>query len=287
MIDASRPSPLVASPNPFYQIYEGAALLAGAEPVFLNQTTADGFALDLDSISPTSSGRASSCCTCARPAIPTGRVLTLDDWRALFERSDRYGFVIASDECYSEIYDDEQAPPIGGLEAAHQLGRDDFGTWSCSPVCRNDRMRRACAPAAVAGDADLLRQFLLYRTYHGCAMSLAVQHASIAAWSDEAHVVENRGALPREVRRRRADAEPVLTRPSRMPASISGRGTPEETTSVCAGAVRGDARDRAAGTVSGREAHGDESGTRLRAHRARARLDDCVEAARRIVEFCR
>jgi N-succinyldiaminopimelate aminotransferase len=191
VVDPSRPSPLVACPNPFYQIYEGAALLAGARPVFLNQTAANGFGLELDALTGDEWSRVQLMYVCS-PGNPTGRVLTLDDWRALFDLSDRYGFVIASDECYSEIYLDEAAPPLGGLEAAHRLGRDDYRRL----VVFTSLSKRSNVPGlrsgGVAGDASLLRRFLLYRTYHGCAMSPAVQHASLAAWTDEGHVRENR-----------------------------------------------------------------------------------------------
>ena len=189
VVDPSRPQPAVVSPNPFYQIYEGAALLAGAEPLFLNQTADCNFALDLDSLSAEQWARTQLLYVCS-PANPSGRVLTLEEWRALFERSDRYGFVIASDECYSEIYDRE--PPLGALEAAHRLGRDGFPNL----VVFNSLSKRSNAPGlrsgAVAGDAQLLKRFLLYRTYHGCGMSLTVQHASMAAWMDEGHVEDNR-----------------------------------------------------------------------------------------------
>jgi N-succinyldiaminopimelate aminotransferase len=189
VIDPSRANPVVVSPNPFYQIYEGAALLAGAEPLFLNQSDGNGFALDLDSLTEDRWQRTQLLYVCS-PANPSGRVLTIDEWRALFDRSDRYGFVIASDECYSEIY--EEHAPLGALEAAQKLGRDGFANL----VVFNSLSKRSNAPGlrsgAVAGDRQLLRQFLLYRTYHGCAMSLTVQHASVAAWNDEAHVDENR-----------------------------------------------------------------------------------------------
>lgn len=191
VVDASRPSPLVVCPNPFYQIYEGAALLAGARPVFLDQTAANDFGFDLDALTSEQWANVQLMYVCS-PGNPTGRVLALDDWRALFELSDRHGFVIASDECYSEIYLDESAPPLGGLEAAHRLGRDDYRRL----VVFTSLSKRSNVPGirsgGVAGDASLLRKFLLYRTYHGSAMSPAVQHASLAAWSDEAHVRENR-----------------------------------------------------------------------------------------------
>ena len=191
VVDSSKTAPVVVSPNPFYQIYEGAALLAGAEPVFINQTQVNGFALDLDSVTADEWSRTQLVFVCS-PGNPTGRVLTLDDWRALFDRADRHGFVIASDECYSEIYFDEGTPPLGGLEAAVRLGRDDFRNL----VVFTSLSKRSNVPGlrsgAVAGDARLIKPFLLYRTYHGCAMSPAVQHASIAAWRDEAHVIDNR-----------------------------------------------------------------------------------------------
>jgi N-succinyldiaminopimelate aminotransferase len=191
VVDGSKTAPVVVSPNPFYQIYEGAALLAGAEPVFINQTRANGFGLDLDSVTEDEWSRTQLLFVCS-PGNPTGRVLTLDDWNALFERADRYDFVIASDECYSEIYFDERTPPLGGLEAAVRLGRNDFRNL----VVFTSLSKRSNVPGlrsgAVAGDARLIKPFLLYRTYHGCAMSPAVQYASIAAWRDEAHVLENR-----------------------------------------------------------------------------------------------
>ena len=149
VIDASRAKPAVVSPNPFYQIYEGAALLAGAEPLFLNQTEANGFALDLDSLSDEQWARTQLVYVCS-PANPSGRVLTLDEWRALFERSDRHGFVIASDECYSEIYDDARA--TRGRRSVRSRPRSSWAatgsrTWWSSTACPSDRMRRGSAPA--------------------------------------------------------------------------------------------------------------------------------------------
>jgi len=181
-IDPSRGEARVACPNPFYQIYEGAALLAGAQPVYLN----DGAPLEsLD-------WRGVQLAYVCSPGNPTGRVLGPDDWRRLFELSDRHGFVIASDECYSELYYDELRPPLGALQAARQLGRGGYERI----VAFSSLSKRSNAPGLrsgfAAGDAALLRAFLLYRTYHGSAMSLPSQQASIAAWRDEAHVRENR-----------------------------------------------------------------------------------------------
>lgn len=191
VVDSSRRDALVACPNPFYQIYEGAALLAGARPVFLNQTADNGFGFELDSLSAQEWARVQLLYVCS-PGNPTGRVLSLDEWKTLFELSDRYGFVIASDECYSEIYFDEAAPPLGALEAAQSLGRHGFERL----VVFSSLSKRSNVPGLrsgfVAGDAKILAGFLKYRTYHGCAMSTTIQTASVAAWNDEQHVVENR-----------------------------------------------------------------------------------------------
>jgi len=173
VIDPTRNARVVC-PNPFYQIYEGAALLAGATPVYGPPDRWDGVQLVY---------------ACS-PANPSGQVMQLEDWRRLFELSDRHGFAIASDECYSEIYFDRA--PLGALEAAFQLKRKDYRRL----VAFSSLSKRSNAPGMrsgfVAGDAGLLEKFRLYRTYHGSAMSLAVQKASIAAWNDEEHVRENR-----------------------------------------------------------------------------------------------
>ena len=269
VVDTSRPSPLVVCPNPFYQIYEGAALLAGAEPVFLNQTAANRFDLDLDSLTEDQWRRTQLMYVCS-PGNPTGRVLTLDAWRAIFDRADKYGFVIASDECYSEIYPDEARPPLGALEAAHRLGRDDFRGLRGVHQPVEAVQRPGTAFRRVAGDAALLRQFLLYRTYHGCAMSLAVQHASIAAWNDEASVRENR----ERYREKFAAVVPMLRPVLDVSEPDAGfylwaRVPGDDDERFARGAVRGDARDGAAGTVSRARGARREPGTRLRAHGAR------------------
>jgi N-succinyldiaminopimelate aminotransferase len=283
VIDASRPDPLVACPNPFYQIYEGAALLAGARPVFLNQQATDGYRMDLDTLSPDEWSRVQLLYVCS-PGNPTGHVLTLKDWNALFACADRYGFVIASDECYSEIYFDEAAPPIGGLEAARRLGREGYSRL----VVFTSLSKRSNVPGmrsgAVAGDATILAQFQRYRTYHGCAMSPAVQEASIAAWSDEAHVRVNRALYTEKFRTVVPMLAPVLdvSAPAagfylwpRVPDGDDERFTRELLARVNVAVVPG--------RYLARDAHGVNPG----AGRVRIALvasqDDCVEAARRIV----
>ncbi|WP_137891460.1 succinyldiaminopimelate transaminase [Ramlibacter sp. 2FC] len=190
VVDATREGATVVCPNPFYQIYEGATLLAGARPHYAPSDPARNFAVDWDSVPEAVWARTQLLYVCS-PGNPTGAVMPLQEWQRLFELSDRHGFVIASDECYSEIYFRDE-PPLGGLEAAVKLGRTDFRRL----VAFTSLSKRSNVPGMrsgfVAGDAAILRQFLLYRTYHGSAMSPVVQAASIAAWNDEAHVVENR-----------------------------------------------------------------------------------------------
>ena len=190
VIDPTRPGATVVMPNPFYQIYEGAALLAGAEPHYVASDPARNFAADWGSVPEAVWARTQLLFVCS-PGNPAGAVMPLDEWQRLFELSDRHGFVIASDECYSEIYFRDE-PPLGGLEAAVKLGRSDFRRL----VIFTSLSKRSNVPGLrsgfVAGDATLIKPFLLYRTYHGGAMSPVVQAASVAAWGDETHVVDNR-----------------------------------------------------------------------------------------------
>ena len=191
VIDRRKPDPVVICPNPFYQIYEGAALLGGATPVFLNSLPGNRYAANLSDIPDAVWRRTQLIFTCS-PGNPTGAVMSLAEWKALFDLSDKYGFIIASDECYSEIYFDEGNAPLGALDAARQLGRDGFPRL----VMFSSLSKRSNVPGMrsgfVAGDAAIIKQYLLYRTYHGCPMSPPVQAASATAWGDEAHVVENR-----------------------------------------------------------------------------------------------
>jgi len=191
VIDASRPEATVVTPNPFYQIYEGAALLAGAGTYYVNADPARGFVHDWESVPTEVWSRTQLLYVCS-PDNPTGRVLDLKTWQMLFALADRHGFVIAADECYSEIYFDETRPPLGALAASRASGRDGFARL----MVFGSLSKRSNAPGLrsgyVAGDAALLKAFLKYRTYHGSAMSGAVAAASIAAWNDEAHVRANR-----------------------------------------------------------------------------------------------
>ncbi|WP_310384580.1 succinyldiaminopimelate transaminase [Roseateles sp.] len=208
VIDPSRPGATVVCPNPFYQIYEGAALLAGAQTAFANSDPARNFAANWAEIDEATWAKTQLLYVCS-PGNPTGAVMPLSEWQTLFELSDRHGFVIASDECYSEIYFGEEGPasaPLGGLEAAAKLGRADFRHL----IAFTSLSKRSNVPGLrsgfVAGDASIIKRFLLYRTYHGSAMSPLVQAASVAAWFDEAHVVANRA----EYRAKFARVTPLL-----------------------------------------------------------------------------
>ncbi len=205
-----RPGSRVVCPNPFYQIYEGAALLAGATPYYVEQSPDNDLRCDWAAIDDAVWRDTQLLYVCS-PGNPTGTVMALDEWKLLFELSDRHGFAIAADECYSEIYLDESAPPMGALQAAHALGRHDYRRL----VVFSSLSKRSNVPGMrsgfVAGDAQLLKAFLLYRTYHGSAMSPPVQAASIAAWNDEAHVRDNR----RQYREKFDALEPLLAGPMR------------------------------------------------------------------------
>ncbi|MGD8176960.1 succinyldiaminopimelate transaminase [Marinimicrobium sp. ARAG 43.8] len=191
VVDRTQTNPLVVSPNPFYQIYEGAALLAGANTAFLNCTADNRYIPDFSAVSPDTWRDCQLLYLCS-PGNPTGAVLTLEHWRTLLALADQYDFVIASDECYSELYFDEGAPPMGLLQACCELGRTDFNRC----VVFHSLSKRSNLPGLrsgfAAGDASILAEFLRYRTYHGCAMPVPSQLASIAAWEDEDHVMANR-----------------------------------------------------------------------------------------------
>ncbi len=204
VLDPTRPGATVVCPNPFYQIYEGAALLGGAQTVFVPSDPARNFAADWGAVDAATWARTQLLYVCS-PGNPTGAVMPLSEWQQLFELSERHGFVIASDECYSEIYFRDE-PPLGALQAAKALGRGDFKNL----IALTSLSKRSNVPGLrsgfVAGDAALIKAFLLYRTYHGSAMGGMVQRASIAAWNDEAHVVANRDLY----RAKFAQVTPVL-----------------------------------------------------------------------------
>ncbi|HWU97358.1 MAG TPA: succinyldiaminopimelate transaminase [Oxalicibacterium sp.] len=288
VVDPSK-NALVMCPNPLYQIYEGAAYLAGAEPYYVNCDPARNFAPDFSSVTPEAWSRVQLVYVCS-PGNPAGAVLTLDDWKELFALSDRYGFVIAADECYSEIYFKSGAP-LGGLEAAHKLGRTGYprliGFSSLSKRSNVPGMRSGF----VAGDAEILKKFLLYRTYHGSAMSPSVQSASIAAWNDEQHVIENRQKYIAKF----SQVTPLLQEVVDVALPDAGFYLWAKVDKLAAiddveFAKRLYAEYNVTvlpGSYLGREAHGINPGRNRVRMALVAEVDECLEAAQRIVEFCR
>ncbi|HUP95966.1 MAG TPA: succinyldiaminopimelate transaminase [Burkholderiales bacterium] len=284
VVDTTKPDPVVVCPNPFYQIYEGAALLAGATPVFLNQVAANDYALDLGQIAPDVWRRTQLVYVCS-PGNPTGHVMTLADWKALFELSDRYGFVIASDECYSEIHFDEAHPPLGGLEAAHKLGRTGYPRL----VMFSSLSKRSNVPGMrsgfVAGDPAILKPYLLYRTYHGCAMSGPVGAASTVAWRDEAHVVENRGLYREKFDTAISILKPVLDVSMPDAAFYLWVHTPIPDPEFTRGLYESQSVSVLPGSYLARESGGINPGT----DRVRIALvsstKECAESARRIRDY--
>ena len=286
---ASVGAPVVVCPNPFYQIYEGAALLAGAQAHYVASDPARNFAPRWDQVPGDVWARTQLVYVCS-PGNPTGAVMPLDEWRLLFDLSDRHGFVIASDECYSEIYFRDE-PPLGGLEAAAKLGRPDFRRL----IMLTSLSKRSNVPGMrsgfVAGDAQLIKPFALYRTYHGSAMSPVVQTASIAAWSDEAHVEDNR----RQYREKFAQVTPLL-------ADVMDVRLPDAAFYLWAGVPQAWKSDDCAfarallaqynvtvlpGSFLARETDGFNPGRGRVRMALVAETAECLEAAERIVQFIR
>ncbi|MDH4447071.1 MAG: succinyldiaminopimelate transaminase [Acidovorax sp.] len=287
IIDPTGGQAMVVCPNPFYQIYEGATLLAGATPYYAASDPSRNFAVNWDAVPETVWQRTQLLFVCS-PGNPTGAVMPLGEWKKLFELSDRFGFVIASDECYSEIYFRDE-PPLGGLEAAAKLGRSDFRNL----VSFTSLSKRSNVPGLrsgfVAGDASLIKAFLLYRTYHGSAMSPVIQAASMAAWADEQHVVENRTRY----RKKFAQVTPLL-------AGVMDVALPDAGFYLWAKVPEALGMDDAEfarallaqynvtvlpGSYLAREAQGSNPGAQRVRMALVADVQECVEAALRIVQF--
>lgn len=283
IVDRTRPAVLI-SPNPFYQIYEGAAYLAGATPYFLNTFPENDFQMDFASV-PEAVLRDTQLVYVCSPGNPTGKVMSAAEWQNLFELSDRYGFVIASDECYSEIYFDEAAPPLGALDAAWQMGRREFKNL----VVFGSLSKRSNVPGMrsgfVAGDGAILEKFLLYRTYHGCALGPMVQHASRIAWQDEAHVIENRRLYRAKFAAFKAELDGVW--PLAMPdaAFYYWVPTPISDTDFALGLYRAYNVTVLPGSFLAREAHGVNPGKNFVRIALVAQEAECLEAARRIKRY--
>ncbi|ARP82389.1 succinyldiaminopimelate transaminase [Bordetella genomosp. 8] len=275
---------IVVCPNPFYQIYEGATLLAGARPYFVNADPARNFSPDWSQV-PADVWRKTRMVYVCSPGNPAGNVMSMEDWREILELSDRHGFIIASDECYSEIYLNETQPPLGGLQAAHALGRTDFRNL----IAFSSLSKRSNVPGMrsgfVAGDAALVARFLLYRTYHGSAMSPVVTAASIAAWTDETHVRENR-----RLYREKFDAVvPILQRAmdvTRPAASFYlWVATPIPDTDFARDLYARTGVTVLPGSYLARDAHGRNPGVNRVRMALVAPQGQCVDAAERIADF--
>ncbi len=287
VIDPGKPGANVICPNPFYQIYEGAALLAGADVWFVPSDPQRNFAVDYSGVPDEVWAKTQLLFVCT-PGNPAGAVMTLDEWKMLFDLSDRHGFVIASDECYSEIYFRDEAP-LGGLQAAALLGRKDFKNL----IALTSLSKRSNVPGLrsgfVAGDAAIMKQFLLYRTYHGSAVSPVVQAASLAAWNDEAHVIENR-ALYRE---KFAQVTPLLAAVMDVALPDAGFYLWAKVPESFGGSDETFSRDLLAfynvvvlpGSYLARDAQGTNPGQGRIRMALVADTAECVEAARRIVAF--
>lgn len=289
IIDQTKPNPVVISPNPFYQIYEGAAFLAGATPYFLNtlphQDPTLNHVMDFSSVPLDILKRTQLVYVCS-PGNPSGKVMSLAQWETLFELSDRYNFVIAADECYSEIYFDEAHPPLGALQAAHLLGRDYKNLIVFSSLSKRSNVP-GMRSGFVAGDEKIIGAFTLYRTYHGCAMNPAVQAASVAAWNDEAHVIENRTLYAQKFN----DVTPLLT-------DILEVAVPDAAFYLWAKIKDNAISDTEfaiklyrdlnitvlPGSFLAREAHGINPGKNFIRMALVASYDECIEAAKRIRE---
>ncbi len=294
VIDPTHSGATVVCPNPFYQIYEGAALLAGAQTAFVASDPARNFAADWAAVPTETWARTQLLYVCS-PGNPSGAVMPLSEWQQLFELSDRYGFVIASDECYSEIYGGEAAP-LGSLQAALALGRSDFRNL----VMFTSLSKRSNVPGLrsgfVAGDARLLKAFLLYRTYHGSALGPVVQRASAAAWNDEAHVQANRALYAAKFDAVLPLLAPVLdvARPDAafylwagippLPAALNPEGHPAEVAWARQLFAQYNV-NTLPGSLLARASNGTNPGSGRVRLALVAPLDDCIEAAQRIAAF--
>ena len=286
LIDPDERGALVMMPSPGYQIYEGAAILGGATPHYVNALASRGFRSDWEAIPAETWRRTRVVYTCS-PHNPTGRVMPLAEWKRLFELSDEHGFAIVSDECYSEIYFDEAAPPLGALAAARALGRDDYRRL----VVMGSLSKRSNAPGLrsgfAAGSREILAKFVLYRMYHGSQMSNTVQMASIAAWNDEKHVVENRRLYREKFATFYETVNPVL--PLAMPeagfyfwAHVGGDDAAFAASLYAATGVT-----VLPGSFVGRESEGVNPGRGYVRMALVSTLADAAEAATRIAAFMR
>ena len=285
VIDTTRNvHPIVVSPNPFYQIYEGAAILAAATLQFLNNVVERNYAFNCEELPSHVWERVQLAYVCS-PGNPTGHIMQISEWEALFKLADRYDFIIAADECYSEIHFDEANPPLGALQAAQKLGRKAFQRV----VVFSSLSKRSSVPGMrsgfAAGDATILKKYLLYRTYQGCAMSPPVQAASIAAWQNEAHVVENRRLYREKFEAVLPILKPVLDVEMPEGAFYLWPRTPISDTEFTRRLFEEQAVSVLPGSYLGRDARGVNPGENRVRIALVASTEECIDAAQRIREF--
>ncbi|TVQ70752.1 MAG: succinyldiaminopimelate transaminase [Oceanospirillales bacterium] len=272
---------LVISPNPFYQIYEGAAYLAGATPYYLNCTEENGFIPDYDAV-PAEVWKQCQLLFICSPGNPTGAVHDAETIKKLIALADQYDFVLASDECYSEIYLDESKPPVGLLEVCAAIGRDDY--HNC--VVFHSLSKRSNLPGMrsgfIAGDAKLIQPFLKYRTYHGCSMPVQHQIASTAAWQDEAHVLENRDLYREKFAAVSEILSPVMQINLPEASFYLWAKTPIDDEAFTRGLLEQQNLTVLPGRYLAREVAGEQPGAGYIRMALVATVEECVEAAQRI-----
>lgn len=282
-VDRSK-NPLVLMPNPFYQIYEGAALLAGAQPWYMNTTADTHFLPDFSAVPHDVWERCQLIYICS-PGNPSGAIIEQQTLQSLIQLADKHDFIIASDECYSEIYFDEKNPPIGLLQAAQAMGRDDFKRC----VVFNSLSKRSNVPGLrsgfVAGDADIMSQYLLYRTYHGCVVPTFVQAASQYAWADEKAVIQNRQAYREKFAKVMDILSPVLAVDMPEAAFFLWPEIPIDDESFCKKLYKQQNVSVLPGSYLSRYAQGINPGENRVRIALVAELNECIDAATRITEF--
>lgn len=284
VVDRSQDA-IVMMPNPFYQIYEGAALLAGAQPYYMNTIADSGYLPDLESIDPATWQRCQLIYICT-PGNPTGAVMNCEYLQRLIALADQYDFIIASDECYSEIYFDEQQPPVGLLQAAAAMGRDDYARC----IVFHSLSKRSNVPGLrsgfVAGDETIIQQFLKYRTYHGCAMPEFVQYSSITLWQDEQHVKTNRDLYREKFSRVVSMLSGTLNVTQPDAAFYLWPETPVDDETFARDLYAQQNVTVLPGSYLSRDNDGNPGANHVRIALV-ASVDECIDAAQRIVEFCK
>lgn len=281
---ARKPDAKVLMPNPFYQIYEGAALLAGATPVYLPCLQENNFLPDLDAVDEKTWQQCQLFFLCT-PGNPTGAVTPISEIKKLLELAEKYDFIIASDECYSEIYLDEATPPAGLLQVAASVGNTDYKRC----LVFHSLSKRSNAPGLrsgfVAGDSEILKSFLLYRTYHGCAMPPHTQTASVVAWGDEAHVQENRRLYREKFAAVLNILSPVMDIPQPQASFYLWAKTPIDDVNFTRDIYQQQNLNVVPGSYLSREIAGVNPGEKRIRLALVAEPDQCIEAAQRVRRF--